>query len=73
MPIRIPAFFKSVVKLDRVAGNNAWIAAANNPYTTENAMSPWVLDTAGQQYIRRLAPKAAGIKVLRGPKNRSAR
>ena len=73
IPILTPALFKSTVKLDRVAGNKAWIPAENRPYTTENAMSPGRLDTAAQQYTRMLAPKTTGIKLLRGPKNRSAR
>ena len=49
IPILTPAFFRSVVKLVSVAGKRPWIPAANIPYTTAKAMSPFFVDTAAQQ------------------------
>lgn len=72
IPILTPAFFRSVVKLDRVAGKRPWIPAADRPYNTSNAMRALLEEMAAQKYSRIPVMHAHGMTVLIGPKYASA-
>ena len=73
IPILTPIFFKSVVKLDSVAGNKLCTPAAKYPYTMTKAICPLRVVTAAQQYMSRPAKKDVGTRRLRGPQYLSAR
>lgn len=73
IPTLTPIFFRSVVRLESVAGNRLCTPAAKYPYTMAKASCPLRVFTAAQQYISRPAKKVVGTKRLRGPQNLSAR
>jgi hypothetical protein len=67
IPILTPAFLKSMVRLDRVAGKRLWMPAAEQPYIIDQPYKPPRVLTAIIEYIVTEQIAETGINIFRGP------